>query len=66
MTEGLAGRAARLPHRLWSRTAEAARRGSAMPVSLAAAAVVTTVLAVWLGFQVHEQRTEDERRQDIL
>ncbi|MEU2157658.1 hypothetical protein ABZ532_22060 [Streptomyces sp. NPDC019396] len=37
-----------------------------MPVSLAAATVVTTVLAVWLGFQVQEQRAQEQRRQDIL
>ncbi|MFD7610744.1 hypothetical protein [Streptomyces sp. NPDC059828] len=37
-----------------------------MPVSLSAATVVTTVLAVWLGFQVQEQRAQEQRRQGIL
>ncbi|MFE7773264.1 hypothetical protein ACFU5O_05085 [Streptomyces sp. NPDC057445] len=66
MTGSLAARATQRLRGLWSRATEAAVRGRAMPVSLATATVVTTVLAVWLGFQVQEQRAEEQRRQDIL
>ncbi|MEU0729882.1 hypothetical protein [Streptomyces sp. NPDC006140] len=47
------------------RAAPAGRR-RALSAGLAAATVVTTVSALWLGFQVHEQRAAEQRRQDIL
>ncbi|MET9801119.1 hypothetical protein [Streptomyces sp. NPDC006368] len=45
---------------------EAARRGRALPVALAVATAAVTGLSGWLGLQVHEQRAEEQRRQDIL
>ncbi|MEV1052005.1 hypothetical protein [Streptomyces sp. NPDC049887] len=44
----------------------AARHGRAVPAALAVATVVTTALSLWLGLRVHEQRADEERRQDIL
>ncbi|WP_078887823.1 hypothetical protein [Streptomyces sp. NRRL S-118] len=45
---------------------EAARRGRALPATLAVATVAVTAASGWLTFQVHEQRTEEQRRHDIL
>ncbi|MEU4133579.1 hypothetical protein [Streptomyces wuyuanensis] len=60
---------ARLPRSLrllGTRLAAAARHGRALPATLVAATVVTTALSLWLGFRVHEQRVDEQRRQDIL
>ncbi|MFC5636040.1 hypothetical protein [Streptomyces bullii] len=38
----------------------------ALSVGLAAATALTTALALWLAFLVHEQREGEQRRQDIL
>ncbi len=66
MTGHLVVRAVRAPRRLCTKLAELARRGRALPVSLAVATVVTTALVGWLALQVHEQRTGEGRSQDIL
>ena len=51
---------------LGTRTVAAARRGRALPATLAALTLVTTALSGWLCLQVYEQRTDEHRRQDIL
>ncbi|MCX4820221.1 hypothetical protein OG883_09940 [Streptomyces sp. NBC_01142] len=66
MSGGPVARATRPLHRLGTRLMDAARRGRALPASLAAATVVTTALSVWLSVLVYEQRTEGQRHQDIL
>ncbi|MEU6916261.1 hypothetical protein [Streptomyces olindensis] len=43
-----------------------AGRRRALSAGLATATVLTTASALWLGFQVHEQRAAEQRRQDIL
>ncbi|CAL9289751.1 hypothetical protein [Streptomyces sp. SudanB52_2052] len=43
-----------------------AGRRRALSAGLAAATVVTTASALWLGLQVQEQRAAEQRRQDIL
>ncbi|MFF7712482.1 hypothetical protein [Streptomyces sp. NPDC007988] len=58
-----AGRAIR---RLGARAVTAARHGRAVAALLASATVVTTALSLWLGFRVHEQHADEQRRQDIL
>ncbi|MFJ6947111.1 hypothetical protein ACISU4_21065 [Streptomyces wuyuanensis] len=52
--------------RLGARAAAAVRRGRTVPVVLAVATVVTTALSLWLGLRVHEQRVDEQRRQDVL
>ncbi|MFJ8650082.1 hypothetical protein ACIRNI_28725 [Streptomyces sp. NPDC093546] len=44
----------------------AARRGRAMPATLAVATVAVTAASGWLSVRVYEQRTEEQRRQDVL
>ncbi|MFC8919173.1 hypothetical protein ACGF5F_07170 [Streptomyces sp. NPDC047821] len=48
------------------RLGEAARRGRALPGALAVVTLLVTALSGWLALQVYEQRTEEQRRQDIL
>ncbi|WP_229911113.1 hypothetical protein [Streptomyces aurantiogriseus] len=48
------------------RTARSAGRRRALSAGLVAATVLTTALSVWLGFEVHEQRAAEQRRQDVL
>ncbi|MEW2396042.1 hypothetical protein [Streptomyces sp. NPDC046862] len=43
-----------------------ARMSRARTVGLVVATVLTTVLAIWLSLQLHEQRGAEQRRQDIL
>ncbi|WP_234310796.1 hypothetical protein [Streptomyces sp. NRRL S-474] len=42
------------------------RRRAALSAGLVVATVVTTVLSVWLAFGLAEQRSTEQRRQDIL
>ncbi|MEU2260052.1 hypothetical protein ABZ557_07150 [Streptomyces sp. NPDC019645] len=58
--------AVRAIRRLGARTVAAARHGRAVAALLASATVVTTALSLWLGFLVHEQHADEQRRQDIL
>ncbi|MEU2111122.1 hypothetical protein [Streptomyces sp. NPDC019507] len=58
--------AVRAIRRLGARAVTAALHGRAVAALLASATVVTTALSLWLGFQVHEQRADEQRRQDIL
>ncbi|MFF3285996.1 hypothetical protein [Streptomyces sp. NPDC003023] len=55
-----------LLRRLGGRTAAAAGRGKALPVTLAVATVAVTALSGWLCVQVYEQRAEARQQQDIL
>ncbi|GGX31245.1 hypothetical protein [Streptomyces lomondensis] len=48
------------------RTTPAAGRRRALSAGLVVATVLTTASALWLGFQVREQRAAEQRRQDIL
>ncbi|MFI1937184.1 hypothetical protein [Streptomyces purpureus] len=48
------------------RLREAARRGRALSATLAGVTLLVTALSGWLALQVYEQRTEEQRRQDIL
>ncbi|WP_373685203.1 hypothetical protein [Streptomyces lunaelactis] len=66
MSGGLVVGAIRPLRRLGVRLMDAARRGRALPASLALATAVTTALSVWLSLQVYEQRAEEQRHQDIL
>lgn len=52
--------------RIGGRTAEAARRGRALPATLAVATVAVTALSGWLCAEVYEQRAQAQRHQDIL
>ncbi|MEU6706642.1 hypothetical protein [Streptomyces wuyuanensis] len=52
--------------RLGARASAAARSGRTVPVVLVVATVATTALSLWLGLRVHEQRVDEQRRQDIL
>ncbi|MGW1881533.1 hypothetical protein [Streptomyces sp. NPDC001970] len=63
---GLAARVTRSLRRLWALLTEAARRGRAMPASLAVATVLTTALSGLLTYEVYEQRVEEQRHQAIL
>ncbi|MFF4741869.1 hypothetical protein [Streptomyces sp. NPDC001268] len=58
--------AVRAIRRLGARAVTAARHGRAVAALLASATVVTTALSLWLGFRVHEQHADEQRRQDIL
>lgn len=66
MTGGRVARATRRLRELGIRLVKAARRGRALPATLAVATVVTTVLSVWLTFQLYEQRLQEQRHQAIL
>ncbi|WP_374195146.1 hypothetical protein [Streptomyces sp. ISL-1] len=66
MTGGRVARATRRLRELGIRLVEAARRGRAMPATLAVATVVTTALSGWLTVQLYEQRTQEQRHQAIL
>ncbi|ATW52929.1 hypothetical protein CGZ69_29715 [Streptomyces peucetius subsp. caesius ATCC 27952] len=46
--------------------ATAARRGRALPATLAVATVAATALSGWLCVEVYEQRAQTQRHQDIL
>lgn len=65
-TVGPAARVTRPLRGLWTRLAEAAGRGRAMPASLAVATVLTTAMSGWLAYEVYEQRAEEQRQQAIL
>ncbi|MGW7286962.1 hypothetical protein ACWGH4_15890 [Streptomyces sp. NPDC054847] len=52
--------------RIGGRTAAAARRGRALPATLAVATVAVTALSGWLCVEVYEQRAQAQRHQDIL
>ncbi|GGW25783.1 hypothetical protein GCM10010381_07100 [Streptomyces xantholiticus] len=52
--------------RLGGRLATAARRGRALPATLAVATVAVTALSGWLCVEVYEQRAQAQRHQDIL
>jgi Mce-associated membrane protein len=58
-------RAARA-RRLGDRLATAARRGAALPATLAVATVAATALSGWLCAEVYEQHAEADRQQDVL
>lgn len=66
MTGGRVARATRRLRELGMRLVEAARRGRALPATLAVATAVTTVLSVWLTVQLYEQRAQEQRNQAIL
>ncbi|MFI2345761.1 hypothetical protein ACH492_01585 [Streptomyces sp. NPDC019443] len=66
MTGGRVAHATRRLRELGIRLVEAARRGRALPATLAVATAVTTVLSVWLAVQVYEQRAQEQRHQAIL
>ncbi|MGW3623044.1 hypothetical protein [Streptomyces sp. NPDC000880] len=66
MTGGRVARATRRLRELGIRLVEAARRGRALPATLAVATAVTTALSVWLAVQLYEQRTQEQRHQAIL